>query len=121
MRTPTSQSGISASVRPLQARFRQTLLGEFDETRIDTASARGFLLCGVPYQPHRERRYVLGERMAWVGLAIFVGTILVVAYRAGWPDHELPAPAWSIPFLLVAWALLLTGSVMASGEGDNRE
>jgi hypothetical protein len=55
------------------------------------------------------------------GLAfvIFVSTALIVGYRAGWPKDELPVPGWAFPLVLLAWALVIVGSIMASGAADD--
>jgi hypothetical protein len=66
----------------------------------------------------RVRRYVWGPRIAWLGMAIFVGTVLVVAHRAGWPEGELPLPAWSVPLVIGGWVLVIVGSLMARGGAD---
>jgi hypothetical protein len=57
--------------------------------------------------------------MAGVGMVTFVGTALVVFYRAGWPHHQFPVPVWSFPLVALAWVLIIVGSVMASGEDDD--
>jgi hypothetical protein len=57
--------------------------------------------------------------MAAVGVVVFVTTAIVVFVTVGeGPNHEVRAPGWSVPLAIVACALIITGSVMASGESD---